>query len=727
MTEHDYLTLVRSRDLDGLQDAWDRAVESPGDVAVYCQTLTELCDRNQHGTALDLGTRMVDTLEKRDRLDDALQLAITLIRKDAHNESFVRNTMQIVRKRCGSEPWFEVVSELSGLAAEKPTADAFALFERARRMTPGNVVNHRAGWGEGIVRELDPHGRTLRVEFADGAEREFPLAKAVDTLRPLAPDDIRAMRLLDPAGLDRIAQDDPSRLIRMAASVFRGSISSTQLKGEVCPSVVPQKSWNAWWKRAKTAASHDPWLEVTGTKQRPLFELRKQPLSLAEEAEKRLGHCHDIPEVIAVTREYLARGLHEHGEATFLDLAQARIDAAVAASSDTPAHLLDGIVFLEEHGRSTSVSAAEELRRLVVDHTGEFHPERIAQLATAESRAHAIQLLPDALGAGWEEQCLAKITSVPAEEAELVVERLQEAKVADRLAPTWAQVAPFPRKHPTVTYLLAKLYADGVFDGREDAPDLVGVARVVMHLARIIAKERKGEPALNRIRSRVTSLLVGRRSLLGRALESGARADVAAFLGIAERGGQEFPQEVTDAILRVVADRFPDLTKKPERPFWENDGVIYVTTAGFARHKEAHRVLVDEKIPLNAKAIHAAASYGDLSENAEWEAAMEEQRNLTGRAEEMSRELKRARLLEDQKIPEGMVAPGTRVRFTYVDTGETGALRILGPWDCIEEDIVNYRAPLAHALLGTRPGEESSIVVPEGERTIRVDHVERIV
>ena len=106
---------------------------------------------------------------------------------------------------------------------------------------------------------------------------------------------------------------------------------------------------------------------------------------------------------------------------------------------------------------------------------------------------------------------------------------------------------------------------------------------------------------------------------------------------------------------------------------------------------------------------------------------MEEQRNLTGRAEDMSRELRRAKLIEDQEIPDDIAAPGTRVEVTWIDDGQAASYRILGPWDCVEEDVINYRAPLGLAVLGKRAGTEVSFETPAGTRRLRIDSVERIV
>ena len=73
LVEHDFLSLVRTRNHDGLASAWDDAVRNPGDVEIYCQTVTALCERTAHSTALDLGTRMVDALQSADRARDAIR------------------------------------------------------------------------------------------------------------------------------------------------------------------------------------------------------------------------------------------------------------------------------------------------------------------------------------------------------------------------------------------------------------------------------------------------------------------------------------------------------------------------------------------------------------------------------------------------------------------------------------------------------------------------------
>ena len=106
---------------------------------------------------------------------------------------------------------------------------------------------------------------------------------------------------------------------------------------------------------------------------------------------------------------------------------------------------------------------------------------------------------------------------------------------------------------------------------------------------------------------------------------------------------------------------------------------------------------------------------------------MEEQRNLTTKATEWEEELKKARQLENQEIPEGIVAPGTKVELRDLDDDTQRSVRILGPWDdVLGNDVVSYRAPLAAALLGRKAQDEVPVTLPSGTIQVRILSVEKV-
>lgn len=725
MTDSKLVTLAQEEQFDALDQAWQASLQDPGAIEDCCRTLQVLCERDMASRALPMAASMMDALASADRLGDAVDVGMTLVRLDAHNDGLAQQISSLIERQFASESWYDLIRQLSSLE-QAVTGEALAEFERFRRYTTGHVIYHRAGWGAGLVEQFIPDRKELVIRFSSGRVQETPLTTALDSMQPLPADDLRSMMLVAADELAQMAAETPAVLIRKAVRICRGKATSSEVKSLLSPDVIPAKKWATFWKKAKAAAAVDPWLQVEGSTTRPVFHLRKKPLSLADEAERMLRHCDDLGQEVALIREYLERSPDPAAQQTILEIAEKRIDAAASGTTASHAHILDGILLLEKHDRHPSTTAASELKAMLVGEGEEFHPENFDMLATQDAREHAVGLIPDALGENWAERCIAKATRLPASVVELIVELLTEKGHAAQLLSTWDKVAPYPQRHPMLTYLLGRLSADGAFDGAENAPSRVTVSRVLLHLCRVLASKRKKSTQFSRLLSRTTSLLAGRRGFLEGALEETEKDDLAAFLGISERGGADFPQEISDLILKSVSKRFPELTAKPEKPFWEEDQ-IYITRKGLAVKREEHRKLVEELIPANSKAIGAAASLGDLSENSEWEAAIEEQRNLATRAGMIDEDLRKAKLLEDIEIPADVIAPGTQVSYTVVETGETHSVKILGPWDCTEEGIINYRAPFAQALLGLAPGDVTTLYGDGTEQEVRVSSIERIV
>ncbi len=724
----DLVHLARSPQLDSFESAWAQAVQSPKPEAArqYIAAIEALCEQAQTSRAVALAASMIEALTKASHLESAIDIGTRVVKRGAHNEALARNLVVLIEQRFSTEEWWPILRERAGLHTDQVSAQALLEFDRLRRFTKGHVVYHSAGWGEGVVLEFHAEKKELTIRFANGRREDFPLDTVIDRFKPLDAEDLRAMKLLHLDELKRLADEGPASLIRTAARLYRGTITSQQVKNELVPTVVEERSWQTFWKRAKTAATKDPWLKVEGSTTRPTFVLRDRPVGLAEEAALALTHQNDLGGRIAVLRDYLIRGQDEEVKGQILELALQTIEQAIAGKKESHAHILDGILFLEEHGRKASVPAAAELRALLIGPDGALHPTAIDRLATQKSREHAVTLLPEALGEHWIDHCLAVLPEMPVSIMENVFLAIANAGAGDRLMDLWDRVAPYPRRHPMMTYLLGRAYADGVFDKRDDRPDLVTVGRVLLHLGRVLSGDRKGNMFHNRLLSRLTSLMSGKRGYLHKPLASIGKDDLANYLGITERGGEDFPQEMIDIVLRTVADKFPELTARNDRPFWERDDAIFTTAEGLKRVKDEYRLLVDEKIPTNSKAIGAAASLGDLSENSEWESAMEEQRNLTTRATDMDREIRMAKLIEDQEITGAVVAPGTRITYTEEGTGRQRVYRVLGPWDANDDHTISYRAPIAQGLLGLAVGEAGEVPTPSGPVSARIDKIERI-
>jgi transcription elongation factor GreA len=224
-----------------------------------------------------------------------------------------------------------------------------------------------------------------------------------------------------------------------------------------------------------------------------------------------------------------------------------------------------------------------------------------------------------------------------------------------------------------------------------------------------------------RAQQRLTDLLLeGQPPLAQRMLEGAEISALRTVRGMLQRGVDE---RLDSLITDVVIDMGGDVFRAEQRPFWEEDQ-IWTTRAGLEKRDGELRELKEKKLPANAEAIAKAAAFGDLSENAEWEQAIEEQRQLTNAASEMDKELRIAALLENALIPADTVCPGTRVRFRDRRSREEHTVTILGPWDARDDSTISYKAPLARGMLGRHRGDVATIELPSGTQEVEILTIE---
>jgi transcription elongation factor GreA len=150
---------------------------------------------------------------------------------------------------------------------------------------------------------------------------------------------------------------------------------------------------------------------------------------------------------------------------------------------------------------------------------------------------------------------------------------------------------------------------------------------------------------------------------------------------------------------------------------------VPMTRDGYEKLKaDLDRMQNGEMIEV-AKRIAAARDLGDLSENAEYHAAREDQGMLQARIDALKDKLARATIVDRSSLPSDTVVFGTRVRIKNLDSGEEEVYELVGPGD---EDYDNNKilttSPRGQGLLGKKAGDVAEIKVPRG--TLRYQVVE---
>ncbi len=144
---------------------------------------------------------------------------------------------------------------------------------------------------------------------------------------------------------------------------------------------------------------------------------------------------------------------------------------------------------------------------------------------------------------------------------------------------------------------------------------------------------------------------------------------------------------------------------------------IPMTRQGYETLKKELEHLKSKERPRVIRAIEEARSHGDLSENAEYDAAKERQAFIEGRLSELGYKLGNAEIIEVDNLPKDRAVFACTVVLENVDTGEDVEYQLVGPEESdIEKGRISVTSPLGKAIIGKKPGEEIVLNAPAGKR-----------
>ena len=149
------------------------------------------------------------------------------------------------------------------------------------------------------------------------------------------------------------------------------------------------------------------------------------------------------------------------------------------------------------------------------------------------------------------------------------------------------------------------------------------------------------------------------------------------------------------------------------------DEKIYLTSEVFLEIEEELNNLKNERRPEIIKALKDARALGDLSENADYDAARDEQAKVEGRILELEKILEKATIIESSK--DGKVGLGSTVTIYYIDDEEEEEYMIVGSKEADpSENKVSNESPLAKAIMGAKEGDVRSVESPNGKYDVKI-------
>ena len=149
---------------------------------------------------------------------------------------------------------------------------------------------------------------------------------------------------------------------------------------------------------------------------------------------------------------------------------------------------------------------------------------------------------------------------------------------------------------------------------------------------------------------------------------------------------------------------------------------VYLTQKGLDELKLELDDLINVKRPANIQSIKEARALGDLSENADYDAAKNEQAQIEGRIKTIEKMLENVTVIND--IPKDIVGLGSTVAIKYIDDDDEDEYKIVGSQEADPfESKISNESPIAKALLNHKVGDVVTVESPNGNYEIEITEI----
>ena len=148
---------------------------------------------------------------------------------------------------------------------------------------------------------------------------------------------------------------------------------------------------------------------------------------------------------------------------------------------------------------------------------------------------------------------------------------------------------------------------------------------------------------------------------------------------------------------------------------------VPMTAAGHAAMMDEIKHLKSVERPRIIRAIEEARSHGDLSENAEYHAAKEQQGWTEARVADLEDKISRAEVIDISTLSGDTVKFGAKVTLVDEDTEDQSAYQIVGEFEAdVKKGLISVSSPIARAIIGKRKGDSVEVATPGGGKSYEI-------
>ncbi|MGN0853376.1 MAG: GreA/GreB family elongation factor, partial [Kiritimatiellia bacterium] len=627
---------------------------------------------------------------------------------------------------------------------QRPLVESLGRLERLCSFRPGTFVLHQT-WGLGTIKRIDAFYRRIVIDFTNRHGHQMSYDAACETL-VLAPEDHILRRLhAEPAAIEALIRDRPGEFVVEMLKSFGNLHGLDRLMpvlrleelvnqfgfAKYLPlpeikdgkKVDPQaQRWKRFWDGARAELKKNELVEIPARRADPIvlktkveqygqgwfgaFAADTDPKSILSSARAYLAHKAQTAK--SADAEPAADALDASRRATIAS----RLEFALTGARNVDDALYTQIVFCLKSLNAATDAIADARRHLLED-------DRYLDVAKALPARDMGEFVAFLVGSDRVEPA----AGTPDGDPELRTRLYDRLSVMcfPLLRATVERFHSDPECEKAVAGLLKQPHAPATlvayviarYENLKDWTSLPPLVVILTHAIALGEGMQSGETLRmqNTIRrlfadsawlKRIFKLLnPDERGLFFERFQASNGWDPATHHMIVVRMTKDCPELAARMVKVAVAQKAARVT----------------SIRSYAEKQAAYEKLVKVDIPNNTKRIEFAKSYGDLSENAEYQYAKDEQRALLQKQTLMQEDLNKVKAVDFTGVESDAVCAGTMVTIVTA-AGEEKEYTILGEWDNdLEKGIISNKAKLAEAMIGKTVGDTFELSDAEGNLT----------
>ena len=707
---HRYIT---KQLFSNIKEIWEKLLQfCPEDIDFFLHVQKRIAKSISDDKAVILLRDVYDSCLERNDLDTAITVLKIILEYDDDDKQARRDITECFKKKYAGHSQLEEYIKVSNLSQNwRNVHEAITDFEKHIAFDKGSFVFHRT-WGVGRISKV--HGDDIVIDFAKKRDHSMSLKMAVNALQTLSKDHIWVLKATwKKEKLREKVKEDHIWTLKTIIRSFDNSCDIKRIKSELVTAVLSAGEWATWSVKARDILKANPDFGISPDNI-DLYNVRDRPISMEEKLYSEFKAERNFYDRAQTIRAFTALKNEELDSDYFSEMfayfagylkSYSQVNEQVVASYLLVKELVSRYAHL---GAGLKMDFLE-LFEGVEDPIDLFLNLKDTKLK--EEFLNQIKLfVPD-----WEELFLKFFPHYPMLS---IIENLKRSENLEKLTALTAFCFDNYRDNrEAVVWLFRNMNREAWY--KEAAIPYEKQLITFIHILDLSYREieNRRDTAENRKLNKQVYTILFKDGALNDLID---KTDTDTIIRI-----YTFINDVKDldpadkmALRNRIVKKYPDFKffGDEEKKTFSMGGGLIATQAKYTEKQKQLAKILNEEIPANSKELEYAKSLGDLSENAEYKAALERQTILNTTLAKLSEDIERAQLFDPSTVNTARVSFGTRVVLLNTSSGAKEEFTILGPWESDPENrVISYLSPRGASILNKTAGEEAEFTI-DGEK-----------